>query len=129
MIALAGISIPQIRLLFIIECCAIGWISNNAVEPSPLHEFGKGHLPVENIDSILCVLVEEEHLFVLIEIWTDERVAALDVSAKIGEDALAFLQPVTLNYLFCLAFEYFQQQREFGHFYSLTVDVYTVNVV
>jgi len=79
-------------------------IPNHAVEAAAFHDFRKGFLPVEDVDAVLCFLVEEGHLIVLVEVGADERVAALDIAAEVGEDALAFLQPVSLDDLCRLAF-------------------------
>ena len=42
-------------------------------------------LPVEHIDALCFFCVQQVHLFVIVEIRSDERIAAFDVAAQIGE--------------------------------------------
>ena len=86
-------------------------------------------MPVEDVDAVLGFFVKEEHLLLVVEIGADEGIAALDVVLEIGENALAFLDPVELTDLIGLAFDDFEEEGELGHFDGLRVDIDAVNVV
>jgi hypothetical protein len=56
-----------------------------------------------------------------VEIGADEGVAALDVVAEVGEDAL--VDELALDALGGLAFEDFEEEGELGDFHGLAIDV------
>ena len=63
------------------------------------------------------------------KIGTDERVAAFDVVAEVGQGA--FVEQFELSYqrLLGLAFQHLQQERQFGDLYGLRVNVHAVNII
>ena len=44
----------------------------------------KLRVPVEDIDAVAFLVLDQRHLFLLIKIRADERVATLDVVAQVG---------------------------------------------
>jgi hypothetical protein len=74
------------------------------------------------------VLGEEFHLGLVVEIGADEGVAAFDVVAEIGEGAFGKGAEEELERLLGFAFENFEEEREFGGFDGLGVDIDAVDV-
>ena len=78
---------------------------------------------------VLGFFVEKEHLFVVIEVRANERIAAFDVVYKVRKDALALADPVALFDLVGFAFDDLEQQGKLGNLYGLRVDVNAEDVV
>jgi len=41
--------------------------------------------PIEGVDAVDLFFVEEVGLYLLVEVWSDEGVAAFDVGGEVGE--------------------------------------------
>ena len=98
------------------------------VTSSPTENFGKFRLPVEDVDAVAFLVGEQREFGLLVKIRADERVAAFDVVAQIGQRAFRKEPEDGLERLAGLAFQHFQQQRELGDFHRLRVNVHAVNV-
>ena len=77
---------------------------------------GEGALPVEGVDAVDLFFVREHLTFEIVP--ADQRVAAADVVAQVGQDAFE-----TKGELTGFAFEQFEQERELGDLDRLGVDV------
>jgi hypothetical protein len=64
---------------------AIRWIPNHRIKTTCFEDFREFRLPVKDVDTLGFFFIHEIHLFAVIEIRADERIAAFDVAAQIGE--------------------------------------------
>ena len=62
--------------------------------------------PIERVDALRGLGVQVE--LAVLEIWADERVAALDVAVEIGQHALVKQLHLTVQRFAGLAFQYFK---------------------
>ena len=83
-------------------------------------------MPVEDVDAVAFLVVEQRHLLLLVEVRADEGVAALDVVAEVGQGAFVEQAQDGLEALLGLAFQDFEQQRELGGLDGLGVNVHAV---
>src|SRR5436305_12187009 len=65
-------------LLIVVFAEDVGRITDNCVKTSPSHNLRVLGLPIEDIDTVAYFLIEETHLFVVIEVWPDKRVSTLN---------------------------------------------------
>src|SRR5215211_3855186 len=89
----------------------------------------ESNLPVEGVDPLILLVIQHCRLFAMVEISTDERVAALDVVVEIGKRPLLEHPELRGERRFGLAFEHFEEQRELGDLDGLRVYVHAVDVV
>jgi len=84
---------------------------------------GEGPGPIEGIDAVGFFVAKQPCLPPIVIVAADERVAALDVAAQIGQDALGEERKLAgvLHHL--------EEQRQLGHFHGLRVDVDPVDVI
>ena len=80
-------------------------ISDDRIKPARLEDFRKFLLPIEDVDAVAFFVIELGHLLLLIKIGADERVAAFDVVAKIGQGAFLEHAQDGLETLLSFAFE------------------------
>ncbi len=92
----------------------IRWIADYGIEAAGFHDVGELGVPIKDVNTIAFFFVEEQHFRLLVKIGTDERVAAFDVAAEIGQSALVIETQLRGKGLFRLAFENFQEQRKLG---------------
>ena len=84
--------------------------------------------PIERIDPVALLVVQQAQLLPIVKFRPDERVAALDVARQVGQGALLEQAELAAQGLLALAFQHLQQQRQLGHFHGLRVDVHAVDV-
>ena len=84
-------------------------------------------MPVKRVDALRGLGVQVE--LAVIKIRADERVAALNVAVQIGQHALMEQLHLAVQRLAGFAFQHFEQQREFGHFHRLRVDVHAIDMI
>ena len=71
-------------------------IPDHRVEPAGLHDPWELGVPVEDVDAVAFVVVEQAHLLAVLEVGADERVAALDVAAQVGQGPLVKIPTLPL---------------------------------
>jgi len=95
------------------------------LSPEDLWKLG---VPIENVNAVALLVVEQGHLLLLVEIRADEGVAAFDVVAEVGqgvpERAGRWSGASARSRLPAL-----EEQGELGHFHRLGVNVHAVDVV
>ena len=73
--------------------------------------------------------IAQRHLLLLVIIRADERVAALDVLAQVGQSAFLEHAQDRLEALLRFAFQHFEQEGNLGRLHRLRVKVHAVDVV
>ena len=65
----------------------IGWISDDGVKTRILagEDFGEFGVPIEGIDLLLEFFGDGFWIEIVVEVWPDQGIAALDVVSEIGQ--------------------------------------------
>lgn len=106
-IACAFKVLPVIAHLFFTCECAIWRVADYRVKPARLHDLREFLLPVEDVDAVAFLVVEQAALPPVVEVRADERVAALDVVGEVGQGTLVVQEQLVLERLLRFAFEHF----------------------
>src|ERR1039458_8668541 len=97
-------------LQFFVDVTTPRRIPYDSVKAAVPHRLLESLLPVEDVDAIAVLFIEQEHLLVLVEIRSDQGIATLDVVAKVREGAL--VEEPQLGF----AFQHFEQQGKLCDF-------------
>jgi len=104
-------------------------IADHRVKPAFLHDFRKFGVPIKGVDPIDFRFVKEAGLLVVVEIRSDQGVAAFDVVRQVRQDPLLKQEHLLADALLVLAFQHLEQQGQLGYLHRLMIDVHPVNVV
>ncbi len=101
-------------------------IADDGVEAAAVHDGLEFVGPVEGVEFEAGFVVERGEIRLGVKIGADEAIAALDVVAEVGEDAVEIELPAAEFAGF--AFEDFEEQRKLGDLDGLGVDIHAVEV-
>src|ERR1035438_8742259 len=107
----------------------VGRVTDDSIETASLENLGELGVPVEDVNVVAFFVVEQGHLLLLVEVWTDEGITAFDVVTEVRQGTFVEQTEDGLKALLGLAFKDFEEERELGCLDGLAVDVHAEDVV